>query len=124
HNMRYFCMIGLFMFTTFIYAQEKHKKNSNNDVVNENDISEKIDIDIRRSEEFNEGTIPQTINIDYYAEDFNEKMQKFDKNQKLIIFCKSGGRSSEALILLKEMGFKNVEEYEGGYEAFLQKCSK
>ena len=122
--MRYFCMIGLYMFTTFIYAQEKHKKNSNNDVVNENVISEKIYIDIRTSEEFNEGTIPQAINIDYYAEDFNEKMQKFDKNQKLIIFCKSGGRSSEALILLKEMGFKNVEEYEGGYEAFLQKCSK
>lgn len=122
--MRYFCMIGLYMFTTFIYAQEKHKKNSNNDVVNENVISEKIYIDIRTSEEFNEGTIPQAINIDYYAEDFNEKMQKFDKNQKLIIFCKSGGRSSEALILLKEMGFKNVEEYEGGYEAFLQKRSK
>lgn len=86
--MRYFCMIGLYMFTTFIYAQEKHKKNSNNDVVNENVISEKIYIDIRTSEEFNEGTIPQAINIDYYAEDFNEKMQKFDKNQKLIIFVK------------------------------------
>lgn len=47
-------------------------------------------IDIRTSEEFSEGTIPHALNIDYYAEDFNEKIKKFDKNQKLIIFCKSG----------------------------------
>lgn len=112
------------MVTIFIYAQEKHKKNSNNDVVNANVISEKMYIDIRTSEEFIEGTIPHALNIDYYGEDFNEKMQKFDIDQKLIIFCKSGGRSSEALILLKDLGFKNVEEYEGGYEAFLQKRSK
>lgn len=94
------------MVTIFIYAQEKHKKNSNNDVVNENVISEKMYIDIRTSEEFSEGTIPHALNIDYYAEDFNEKIKKFDKNQKLIIFCKSGGRSSKALILLKEIRFK------------------
>ena len=51
-------------------------------------------------------------------------MQQFDKDQELIIFCKSGGRSSEALILLKDLGFKNVEEYEGGYDAFLEEASK
>lgn len=67
------------MVTIFIYAQEKHKKNSNNDVVNENVISEKMYIDIRTSEEFSEGTIPHALNIDYYAEDFNEKTRNLIK---------------------------------------------
>lgn len=125
--MKYFCMIGFYMFTTFVYAQEKQEKqekNNNNEVANERVSAEKMYIDIRTSEEFSEGTIPHALNIDYYADDFSDKMQQFDKDQELIIFCKSGGKSSEALILLKDLGFKNVEEYEGGYDAFLEEASK
>ena|SRR5690606_12033117 len=122
--MKYFCMIGFYMFTTFVYAQEKQEKNNNNEVANERVSAEKMYIDIRTPEEFSEGTIPHALNIDYYADDFSDKMQQFDKDQELIIFCKSGGRSSEALILLKDLGFKNVEEYEGGYDAFLEEASK
>jgi rhodanese-related sulfurtransferase len=37
-----------------------------------------------------------------------------------MLFCRSGGRSGEAASLLKEMGFKQVYDLNGGYNAWLE----
>lgn len=75
-------------------------------------------IDVRTPEEYQEETIPSAINIDVENDAFRSEVEKIDKNTPLIIFCKLGGRSETAAEILNNLGFTNVKEIEGGFEAW------
>lgn len=45
-------------------------------------------------------------------------MQKLDKNQHIIVYCKSGGRSRKAVNFLREAGFKRATNLSGGIIAW------
>ena len=73
------------------------------------DKKESILIDLRTYWEVRKWVIKWwAINIDYYASDFKEKLDKLDKNQKYLIYCRSWARSWRALNLMKTLWFKNV----------------
>jgi rhodanese-related sulfurtransferase len=72
-------------------------------------------VDVRTPEEFSAGNINGAVNIDFYSEAFKSKLETLDKSQPVLVYCKSGGRSSQALEVMKSMGFKTVLELEGGY---------
>ena len=72
-------------------------------------------IDVRTASEFNDGAIKNSINIDYYEDNFKENMLQLDKNKPLAIYCRSGGRSGKAAKMLKELGFMEVYDLKGGY---------
>jgi len=72
-------------------------------------------VDVRTPDEFSAGNINGAVNIDFYSDAFKSKLETLDKNQPVLIYCKSGGRSSQALDVMKTMGFKTVLELEGGY---------
>jgi len=75
-------------------------------------------IDVRTPEEFNGGNIPQAQNINIYDTDFDSKIEALDKNTPIFVYCKSGGRSTNASQLLQKKGFKKVYELEGGMMAW------
>lgn len=75
-------------------------------------------IDVRTTEEFNQGTISGAKNIDFMESNFVKEISKLDKKEPLYIFCKSGGRSAKAYEVLKEEGFENVYELKGGFNAW------
>ena len=78
-------------------------------------------LDIRTPAELAEnGTIEGAKNVDFYAEDFKANMDAMDREVPVMLFCRSGGRSGEAASLLKEMGFKQVYDLNGGYNAWLE----
>ncbi len=68
-------------------------------------------IDVRTFEEFSSGHIENAINIPYDAllNNFKEK----DKNKLIIIYCRSGRRTSIAKETLKGMGYTNVLDFGG-----------
>ena len=69
------------------------------------DDSYKI-IDVRTSEEYKNGHIKNAINIPLdriMEDDFN-----LDKDDKLIIHCRTNGRSKMALAHLEDLGYKNL----------------
>ena len=72
-------------------------------------------IDVRTPSEFSGGNIPGSINIDYNASDFSERMSELNKQTETLIYCRSGGRSGRASVVLKELGFKEVYDLKGGY---------
>ena len=72
-------------------------------------------IDVRTPSEFSGGNIPGSINIDYNASDFSERMSELNKQTETLIYCRSGGRSGRASMVLKELGFKEVYDLKGGY---------
>lgn len=76
-------------------------------------------IDIRTPEEFKQKHLPDVkYNIDFYSTDFKDKLNKLDKNGKYLIYCRTGHRSSIALQIMRELGFKDIHHIKGGITAW------
>jgi len=81
-------------------------------------------IDLRTQREINEGFIEGAINIDFYSPDFKNQLNNLDKTKKYLIYCRSGGRSSKALELTKELGFNEVYDLKGGISSWISSGNK
>ena len=72
-----------------------------------------IILDVRTEEEFVEGHIENAILIpDYEITSKAEEILK-DKNQLILVYCRSGNRSKVASQALVELGYTNVKEFGG-----------
>ena len=73
-------------------------------------------IDVRSSQEFEEGHLDGAINIPVYNIKQNiEKLVK-NKDENIILYCSSGYRSKEAKDILEDLGYENVYNLEGGLD--------
>jgi len=70
-------------------------------------------IDVRTQEEYAEGHIPYAINIplDSIVSDMSELLP--DKQQILLVYCRSGNRSKQAAAKLSDLGYTNIYEIGG-----------
>ena len=78
-------------------------------------------LDVRTKEEVDQGMLPGAVNIDFLQEDFSSKVSTINKNQKVLVYCKVGGRSKKAADILVKKGFKQVYNLEGGYDLWKMK---
>ncbi|MFC1541238.1 rhodanese-like domain-containing protein [Candidatus Latescibacterota bacterium] len=76
-------------------------------------------LDVRTPEEYNTVHIEYAINKNYNSSEFKEMLATLDTDKTYIVYCRSGGRSSNALKVMKEMGFKNVYHMLGGITGWL-----
>ena len=69
-------------------------------------------IDVRTKEEYAEGHIPGSINIEL---DEIEKIVDIikDKNSHIYLYCRSGHRSGIALNKVKELGYRDLTNIGG-----------
>ncbi|MBT0607408.1 rhodanese-like domain-containing protein [Aequorivita echinoideorum] len=72
-------------------------------------------IDVRTVDEYKDGHLGKAQNVCVTDSDFREKAALLDKNKPVYVYCKSGGRSAKAAIILKEMGFTEIYDIDGGY---------
>ena len=78
-----------------------------------------ICLDVRTAEEYMEGNIENSINIDFYKSmDFMKFLDKLNKNENYFVYCRSGKRSDASCQIMKEFGFNNVFNLEGGFLAW------
>lgn len=75
--------------------------------------SDYVVVDSRTVEEFEEGHIEGAILIPEYdiANQADEKLP--DKDQLILVYCRSGRRSKIASQTLVQMGYTNVKEFGG-----------
>ena len=67
-------------------------------------------LDVRTQEEYDEGHIPGAICLP--NEEITEDMPiVFDKDTEILLYCRSGHRSAEALEKLEKMGYTNVSDF-------------
>jgi rhodanese-related sulfurtransferase len=72
-------------------------------------------LDVRTEDEYNEGIIPNAINIDFYkGQDFISELEKLDKNKNYFVYCRSGARSGKTCEMMNELGFENAYNLAGG----------
>lgn len=81
-------------------------------------------VDVRTPKEYKEGYLEGAENMDFLADNFLLKMEKFDKSAPLYIYCRSGKRSAKAAAQLTAIGFTKIIDLEGGYEAWKEFESK
>jgi rhodanese-related sulfurtransferase len=75
---------------------------------------EVVVLDIRTPEEFSAGHIEGSVMIDFYSPDFRTQLDGLDKDVAYLVYCRSGNRSSQAMPVFRDLGFKTVSELEGG----------
>lgn len=77
-----------------------------------------ITVDVRTSEEFQEGHLPDAVNVDWTDDEFREDAEGLlPAGSRLAIYCRSGRRSAEAAEQLISMGY-DVTDLEGGILAW------
>ena len=72
-----------------------------------------IILDVRTQEEYDEGHIPGATQISH--EEITEKAEEVltDKDQLILVYCRSGRRSKIAAEALVELGYTNIKEFGG-----------
>lgn len=75
-------------------------------------------LDVRTAEEVADGHIENAINIDFYSETFRDEVNRLDKNRTYLIYCRSGGRSGNALDIMAELNFREVYNISDGIIAW------
>lgn len=71
-------------------------------------------VDVRTPEEYKEGYIYGSQNIDFNSPTFDEDITRLDKTKPVVLYCKSGGRSAKCSKKLKEAGFVKIYDLNGG----------
>lgn len=76
--------------------------------------ADKILLDVRTPGEYSEGHLAGALNIDWRGSNFDAEVAKLDKSKTVFVYCLSGGRSASAASAMRNMGFKQVYEMQGG----------
>jgi len=77
--------------------------------------SNAVILDVRTDEEVEEVAIPNALTIDIYkGQGFLDEVEQLDKSKNYYVYCKSGGRSNQACLLMNQLGFENTFNLLGG----------
>jgi rhodanese-related sulfurtransferase len=114
---RFFCTLTAALF--FLAC------NSNAQNVDANAFEQKINaggvqvLDVRTAGEYNGSHLKNVMLADWTNKaQFEERVKYLDKNKTLLVYCAAGGRSGQAAVWLKEQGFKEVVNLQGGITAW------
>lgn len=79
------------------------------------DTGKGIILDVRTPEEIEQGHIANASTINFYDEKFVAKINLIPKDKEVYVYCKAGGRSSQAAQILKQNGFNKIYNLDGGF---------
>ena len=107
-----------------VCIMNRKKRNIENEViikhVSMNDIVQIMEenenyiiLDVRTQAEYNQGHIPNAICIPNETIDENVVNKLPDKNQMILVYCRSGNRSKQAAEKLKKLGYTDLIEFGG-----------
>ena len=75
--------------------------------------------DVRTPSEYASGHIENAVNLDYYDDAFEETLDTYDRNKTYLIYCRTGNRSAAAMKIMKNLGFTNVYNMQGGINVWI-----
>lgn len=115
------CILVLAALVVFGCSRTGNTANSSIDVSIEEalklwQIKAAIIIDIRTPEEYQAGHIPGVPLIP--LDQLDKRAEEIPKDQKVLLICRSGNRSSQGTKLLRSKGFDNVYNITGGMLAW------
>jgi rhodanese-related sulfurtransferase len=115
-------LLVFFLAITTIYCNAQQNKGV--ELVKPAEFAQKLNsgegqlIDVRTPKEYKSGYIKGAVNMHLYDNDFEQRIDTLDKNKPVYVYCKVGGRSAEAVTLMKKKGFRHIIELDGGMDAW------
>lgn len=73
-------------------------------------------LDVRTPKEFKQGHIPGAVHVP--LTEIGSRIKKLRKDKDIVVYCQSGNRSIWAIRRLIAMGYKNLYNLKGGYNAW------
>ncbi len=71
-------------------------------------------VDVREASEYRAGHIPRAKHISLGQ--LVHRLREVPKDKTVVVVCRSGSRSSKAVALLEQAGFRNVYNMSGGMQ--------
>lgn len=79
------------------------------------DKGETVIIDVRTADEYESGHLANSINFPLNKlQSIINNREDINKDDEIIVYCRSGSRSQKAYEILDSMGYKNVKSMTGG----------
>ena len=104
-----FIVLVMTFFFSFIYAQNKIPvtKSRTTQKAKQTTKNEIFYVDVRTPAEFVQGSVKGAINIP--LDQIENQLAKFKGKKNIVVFCRSGNRSSQAKVILEQNGFTNIK---------------
>lgn len=80
------------------------------------DNKDVVILDVRTTEEYQEGHIPNATLIP--LQELESRLDELDEHQTYLVVCRSGNRSAQASDLLTNNGFSNIYNMTGGMNSW------
>jgi uncharacterized protein len=109
-------MLALVVFLVFTLMVVLSKAKEGISVKELSQLSEVILIDVREQDEYREGHVARAKNVP--LSQLHKRIQDIPKDKQVFLICRSGRRSNEALKLLHQAGYSNVQPIRGGMIAW------
>ena len=110
-----FCLL----FSISGFSQKSISSDEANELIK---TSKKLQIvDVRTPHEYDSSHVQNAINIDYKNPSFRDNIQILDKTKPVLVYCRSGKRSLNAMNIMMGLGFNNVYNLSGGILEFAKK---
>lgn len=75
-------------------------------------------LDVRTADEFAAGHLEGAIMLDFYRDDFADQLALLDPDVPYLLYCRSGNRSGQTAALMRELGFVDVADVDGGIQSW------
>jgi rhodanese-related sulfurtransferase len=76
-------------------------------------------IDVRTPEEYAKGTLPQAKSMNFLGDNYWEEFEALDQDIPTFVFCQSSRRSVRTAMFMKNGGFREVYNLDGGLNTLL-----
>lgn len=75
-------------------------------------------LDVRLGMEYDNGHIEGAERINYFSPFFRRDVSRLDRDATWVVHCKTGHRSSRAIVIMAELGFTRIVHMDGGFDAW------
>ena len=120
NNMRYF-KFGCVLLVLLTFFNCKNNSSEAIELITAAEMKEisKIEgiqlVDVRTPNEYNEGHLPNALNIDFLDKNFEINIQQLDKTKPVIVYCQRGSRSAKCASQLIANGFVKIYDLDQGF---------
>jgi rhodanese-related sulfurtransferase len=75
-------------------------------------------LDVRTPEEFAAGHLAHAQDLDFQSSTFAADLARLDRSVPYFVYCHSGNRSAKAVAAMRQLGFTDITELDGGIAAW------
>ena len=104
----------IFIISLSLHSQDEIKSINFDEYSSLSKLQDFLIIDVRTPEEYKINRIKNSININFYDEKFIDMFKNINDAKHVLIYCRSGRRSLEAVEILTDKGFSKLYNLKGG----------